>query len=159
MKPVFNLSTYLPYQLAVASERVSHRMSVDYGKSHGLSVAEWRVIVHLHRGGVVSVREIQAYTNLEKSRVSRAVDKLVASGLVEKHTSKADARLVDIALTHAGHNVLAEILPTATAVESRLLSDLPEQEVAAFYRVLDHFHRILDDDPKAKPRGPLDLEA
>jgi hypothetical protein len=45
----FNLSAFLPYRLAVLSERASRRLSVVYEKTHGLSVAEWRVLVHLMR--------------------------------------------------------------------------------------------------------------
>jgi DNA-binding MarR family transcriptional regulator len=152
MNARFSLSNFLPYRLAVVSERVSRRLSVDYGRSHNLSVAEWRVLVHLHRHGTVSVREIQDYANLEKSRVSRAVQRLVTAGLVRKTQSKVDARLVEIALTQNGMDALSEILPVASDVESRLLENIPENDLAAFYRVIDHIHDVLDSDPEARPR-------
>lgn len=151
MPPRFSLSAFLPYRLAVISERMSHRLSVDYGSSHDLSVAEWRVLVHLEHSGPVSVREVQAYTNLVKSRASRAVSRLERAGLVEKRASTDDARLVDIALTHIGRAAIADLLHDATQTEARLLADVPKSDLDAFYRVIDHFHAVLDQDPKARP--------
>ncbi|SIT76314.1 DNA-binding transcriptional regulator, MarR family [Yoonia rosea] len=158
MNSRFRLSDFLPYRLAVISERISNRLSVDYAASHDLSVAEWRVLVHLQHCGVVSVRDIQHFTNLEKSRVSRAVGRLEKAGLVEKHSSTNDARLIEIILTQTGRDAIKALLTDATQTEARLLKDVPPADMAAFYRVIDHFHSVLDDDPKAKamPKPPLD---
>ena len=120
----FNLSAFLPYRLAVLSERVSRRLSSEYGKSHGLSVGEWRVLVHLLRSKEVSVREIHDCVNLEKPRVSRAVSRLEAAGLVRKVPGADDARLVAISLTDQGLDALSEILPGAMTIEARLLDAL-----------------------------------
>jgi len=149
----FRLSDFLPYRLATISERVSHRLSVDYGTSHSLTVAEWRVLVHLQHCGVVSVRDVQVFTNLVKSRVSRAVSRLERAGLVEKRASVADARLIEIALTQAGKDAIIALLEDATETEARLLDGLSRSDLEAFYRVIDHFHAVLANDPKAQ-RAP-----
>lgn len=86
----FDLSDFLPYRLAILSERVSRRLSRDYERSHGITMPEWRVLVHLARSKEASVREIHTYANLEKPRVSRAVSKLVAAGLARKGQSQTD---------------------------------------------------------------------
>ncbi len=155
MSDTFNLSEFLPYRLAVVSERVSRRLAVDYGSSHGLSVAEWRVLVHLRQSGAVSVRDIEAYTNLEKSRVSRAVSRLQDARLVKKHISAEDARLVEIALTQEGRDVLRDILQNAMATEARLLEGVSEDDLWTFFNVIEHFHTVLDADPKAKSRANI----
>lgn len=159
MTQPFRLSNFLPYRLAGISERISHRLSVDYGRSHNLTVAEWRVLVHLQHCGVVSVRDVQEYTNLAKSRVSRAVSRLERAYLVEKQTSQADARLIEIALTQAGKDAIVALLDDATGTELRLLKDLPQADLAAFYRVIDHFHRVLDQDSAARPMPKPTLDA
>ena len=56
----FDLSSFLPYRLAVLAERVSRRLAEDYGRSHGLSVAEWRGAGPLARAGRVAVRRWRA---------------------------------------------------------------------------------------------------
>ena len=152
MTDSFDLSNFLPYRLALISERVSRRLEVEYARSHGLSVAEWRVLVNLQHLGKASVRDIQVVTNLEKSRVSRAVGRLEDAGRVKKQTSKKDARLVEIVLTKKGQTTLAAIIPAATEIEARLLDGMTDKEVAQFYGMFDRLHAVLDDDPEAKPR-------
>ena len=148
----FRLSEFLPYQLAYVSERVSQRLSTEYRESHGISAAEWRVLANLKFLGTASVKDIQTFTNLEKSRVSRAVGRLEASGLVEKRVSSKDARLLEIALTQRGSQTFHEILPRATELEATLLQELSQTQRSAFFDVIEHFHRVLDEDPDANPR-------
>ncbi len=154
----FNLSAFLPYRLAVLSERISRRLTVEYEETHGLTVAEWRVLVHLQRSGEVSVREIRDCVNLDKPRVSRAVARLEKAGLVRKAQGEADGRLVAISLTGKGHEALAEILPAAEAVEARLLASLSVREYETFCAVMEKLHGVLDADPRAKPRSAMDTE-
>lgn len=158
MPDEFNLSSFLPYRLAILSERVSRRLSVEYERTHGLVAAEWRVLVHLQRCGTASVRDIRTYVNLEKPRVSRAVSKLEADGLVTKVPGETDARLVSISLTDAGHQALAGILPAAREIEDRLLAVASPDELATFYTVMERMHHVLDKDPQAKPRSAMDLD-
>ncbi|OYX43157.1 MAG: hypothetical protein B7Z02_09885 [Rhodobacterales bacterium 32-67-9] len=154
----FHLSTFMPYRLAVLSERVSRRLSVEYEKTFGLSVAEWRVLVHLSRCGAVSVREIHNCVNLEKPRVSRAVSRLRDAGFVQKMPGEDDGRLVAISLTDKGASTLAAILPAARAIDARLRAVVSAAELKAFCNVLERMHAVLDDDPDAKPRSRMDLE-
>ena len=152
MTASFSLAQFLPYQLAYIAERVSRRLAVEYGRSHGLSVAEWRVLVNLQHLGTSSVRDIQIFTNLEKSRVSRAVVRLEAAGLVKKQKSTEDARLVEIAITAEGVEALAAIIPAAVGIEERLLNSLDADKMRAFFDVIEHFHCVLDADPDARAR-------
>lgn len=154
----FQLSTFLPYRLAVLTERVSRRLAVEYGRTHGLAVAEWRVLVHLLRCGEVSIRDIHTCVSLEKPRVSRAVTRLEAEGLVAKTAGSGDGRLVSISLTTAGRRALADIIPEATRIERQLTDAVSPEELAVFYRVMERMHAVLDSDPEAKPRTAMDLE-
>lgn len=154
----FHLSSFLPYRLAVLSERVSRRLSVEYERTHGLSVAEWRVLVHLQRAGSASVRDIRTYVNLDKPRVSRAVSRLETDGLVAKAPGQGDARLVSITLTEAGRDALNGILPAARGVEGKLLEAASPADLATFFRVMEQMHSVLDADPEARQRSTMDLE-
>lgn len=154
----FHLSSFLPYRLAVLSERVSRRLTVEYERTHGLAVADWRVLVHLQRAGVASVRDIQTYVNLEKPRVSRSVAKLEGQGLVTKAQGQEDARLVSITLTDAGRAALAEIIPAAREIEQRLLNVASPDDLSTFFRVMEKMHQELDSDPKARKRASMDLD-
>lgn len=152
-QPKFSLSDFLPYQLAVLSERVSKRLTVEYQASHGLSVADWRVLVHLQGNGEISVRDITERVNLGKPRVSRAVSKLEGLGFVKKQSSGGDGRLVSIALTAQGEAALGEILPVAGAIEAELLGALSAGERRALVEIMERLHVVLDGDVKAVPRS------
>lgn len=152
MSDDFDLADFLPYRLALIAERVSRRLEVEYARSHGLSLAEWRVLANLNQLGKASVRDIQLVTNLEKSRVSRAVSRLEQSGCVKKTTSTEDARLVEIAMTRKGNSTLNEIIPVAKSIEQRLLAEVTRKQMKDVTGFFELLHAALDDDPEAKPR-------
>ena len=154
----FHLSAFLPYRLAVLSERVSRRLSVEYERTHGLSVAEWRVLVHLSRCGAVSIRDIDTCVNLEKPRVSRAVSRLEETGLVQKLPAELDGRLVAISLTAAGQSIVADLVPTAQSIEKRLRDAVGPEDLKTFFKVMEQMHAALDEDPAARRRSRMDLQ-
>ncbi|GGE57171.1 MarR family winged helix-turn-helix transcriptional regulator [Actibacterium pelagium] len=152
----FNLSHFLPYRLAVLSERVSKRLSSEYSEQFGLTTPEWRVMAHLSRSEKVSVREIHTNANLEKPRVSRAVAKLEKAGLVTKSVNEGDHRLIEVSLTPEGWKVLNQFLPNALELENSLLGTFSSEEVDQFYDMIERLHAVLDEDPKAAPRPKMD---
>ncbi|MCX7560577.1 MarR family transcriptional regulator [Sulfitobacter sp. F26204] len=150
----FNLDDFLPYQLSVLSARMNRLLSKVYGEQYGLSIPEWRVLVHVARREKMSVRDIHKCVNLEKPAVSRAVTKLEATGLLIKSTSEDDHRLVDIELTKDGIEVLNNITPKALVYEKELLSSFSTEENTQLYALLERLHDELDKYPDAMPRKP-----
>lgn len=120
----FDLDTFLPYQLAVLAQRVSTGFARHYKEAYGISVAEWRVVAHLSRGGVVSVREIHERVDMDKPKVSRAASRLEEAGYITKVVNQKDRRLVELALTEKGHAMVADLTPVARAYERELIEKL-----------------------------------
>lgn len=120
----FDLSSFLPYQIAVAASRVSRDFSERYRKEFGLSIPEWRVLAHLSHSGPVSVREIHARVDMDKSKVSRAAARLEAAGLVSRRENTADRRLVSLTLTAEGESLMTRLVPLARAYEAEVLRRL-----------------------------------
>lgn len=120
----FDLLDFLPYQLAAASERVSREFADLYRRKFGISVAEWRVLAHLNQSGEVSVRDIETRVGMEKSKVSRAVSRLEAAGLVLKRVNPADRRLLSLTLTGDGRDLIGRIVPLALEFQARLADRL-----------------------------------
>jgi DNA-binding MarR family transcriptional regulator len=137
----FDLSAFLPYQLAVASSRVSKAFADRYRAEFGLSIPEWRVLAHLAQSDQVSVREIQARVDMDKSKVSRAAARLETAGLIEKRENPDDRRLLDMRLTDKGHDLIARIVPIADAYQAEVLAKLAA-EAPAFRTAL---LRLLED--------------
>jgi DNA-binding MarR family transcriptional regulator len=119
----FDLTRFLPYRLAVAAARVSRGLARHYA-DFGLTIPEWRVLAHLAGGGALSVKDITARVDMDKSKVSRAATRLVAAGYLTKTIDPGDGRLVAMALTPAGRALLARIVPLALTYEAEVVAEL-----------------------------------
>jgi len=134
----FDLDDFLPYQLAVAAARVSRGFAERYRSEFGITIPEWRVLAHLSAaGGPVSVREVHARVDMDKSKVSRAAARLEQAGLVAKAANDEDRRLVSLTLTPAGQALVDRIVPLALDWQADMTARLgSKDDIAAFRRVL-----------------------
>lgn len=146
--PDFDLSGFLPYQLAVAAQKLSEGLARRYRDEFGISVPEWRVLVHLLHPGNTSVRDIEARIAMEKSKVSRAASRLESAGLITKQINDSDRRLVQLALTEKGRALMRRLLPLAIAYQAEVEALLADT-LADFRAGLD---RILRQDRSAPPQ-------
>lgn len=150
----FNLSEFLPYKLSVLSSRISKMLSKVYSAEYGLSVPEWRVLVHVARREKMSVREIHDSVYLDKPSVSRAVAKLEQAGFLAKSTCDTDHRLVEIEITQAGLEVFGGIVPEALSFQEKLLGAFSDAERDQLDALMERLHDVLDTQPDAA-RRPL----
>ncbi len=120
----FDLEKFLPYQLAVLSQRVSEGFARHYRDRFGISVSEWRVVAHLSQQDAVSVREICRRVNMDKPKVSRAASRLEEKGYVRKVENPRDRRLVELSLTARGREMVDALTPLAEAFEAELVAAL-----------------------------------
>jgi len=133
----FQLDEFLPYQLAVLSNRTSDDFSERYRAKFGISVSEWRVVAHLYKAEKVSIREVYKRVQMDKSKVSRAAARLEESGYVLKRINPADRRLVELSLTDKGRAMHDEIGPMGVAFQQEVLENLPKKDRATFLAVLN----------------------
>ncbi|MDP5306652.1 MarR family winged helix-turn-helix transcriptional regulator [Paracoccus spongiarum] len=126
----FRLDLFLPYRLSVAATRISRRFAERYAAEAGLSIPEWRVMAHLNHSGSVSVRDIHARVNLDKSMVSRAATRLEQVGLVSKAGHDQDRRLVALELTAKGRELMQRLGRSAQAFQAELVAELGEDAEA-----------------------------
>ena len=124
VQPVFDLTQFTPYKLALAAQLLSEALARQYRQRFGISIPDWRVLVHLSHSGGASVRDIETSVVMEKSKVSRAASRLEGRGLVAKRPHPEDKRLVHLSLTDAGQAMVAEILPLAQKLQARIEADL-----------------------------------
>lgn len=136
----FPLDDFLPYRLSVAAARVSRRFAALYGAEAGISNPEWRVLAHLTQAGSVSVRDVFARVDMDKSKVSRAAARLEEAGLVQKTGDPRDRRLVALSLTPAGERLMARFGEIAAAFQEELLFELGP-DAAGLDRALERLAR------------------
>lgn len=145
----FVLDDFLPYRLSVAASRVSRRFAGLYEAETGISIPEWRVLAHLAKAGPVSVRDVFARVDMDKSKVSRAAARLEAAGLVRKLGHAEDRRLVELSLTPAGEALMVRLGEIARQFQDALIAELGPDATAvdaALGRLMKSNGGETDDD-------------
>lgn len=122
--PDFDLTAFLPYRINAAASRISRAFADRYREEFGISIPEWRVLAHLHHAGDVSVRDIEARVDMEKSKVSRAASRLEQAGYITKAVNEADRRLLALRLTPEGQALVARLIPVAIQFQDEMLAQL-----------------------------------
>lgn len=140
MKKELILEEFLPYRLAILSHSVSHSIASIYEKRFGVSIPEWRVIAIVGRFPDLSAVEVAERTVMDKVAVSRAVTKLIKSGVIDREFADADRRRSILNLSEKGRAVHDEIAPLALQMEADLLRGLTEDELEVLDRVIDKLY-------------------
>lgn len=130
------LDRFIPYRLSVLSNLVSRAFAQLYAERFDLAIAEWRVLAVLGIAAPLSASEVCERTAMDKVRVSRAVQSLLASGLIERGISADDRRRASLTLTRRGEAINAEIVPLARSVEASLMETLSVEEASQLDRLL-----------------------
>jgi DNA-binding MarR family transcriptional regulator len=128
------------FQLYSGMQNVTADLLAEVERSGGLTAAEFRVLWHLH--GVAERRapmnEVSRLLNFSTAGTTKLVDRLTAMGLVERHPSPADRRVILAELTDAGESAAtraARIL--ADALRDRFLGRLGEQRMTGLLEAFE----------------------
>ncbi|MEJ2408987.1 MAG: MarR family winged helix-turn-helix transcriptional regulator [Novosphingobium sp.] len=104
------MERYLPYlinRLAVLGQAAQKRML----EKSGISLLTMRALSILHIEDGLTVNEIAERAFTEQSSASRAIDTMVAQGLVERRIPAQDQRRREIVLTDRGREQLVQSWP------------------------------------------------
>jgi DNA-binding MarR family transcriptional regulator len=114
-------------------DRLMHELDAELEREHGVSLAEFDVLVQLdeapeHRMRMADLAEAVLLT---RSGISRLVDRLEARGLVERARCPVDARGLNATLTDKGAELLSAASITHLAgVRARFTDRLSGEDVA-----------------------------
>jgi DNA-binding MarR family transcriptional regulator len=139
-----DLNQFLPYRLNRLADQISQSLAELYAERYQLNVAQWRVLAWLSHCDDLTAKKICAYTNMDKARVSRAIQALEERGLISRTPSPKDQRLHDLHLTDSGQALLAELVPEAQAWEAELVATLSAGEYRDLLNVMRKLERQLE---------------
>ena len=86
------LFEFLPYLLSIMSNAVSGRIAQEYRERFALSVPEWRVMAMLGDSGLLTQRDVNELTLMDKVAVNRATKALEERDLVSRRPNVQDGR-------------------------------------------------------------------
>ena len=145
--PPLLLDGFLPYRAARLANALSRRLAERYEAQFEISVAEWRIIIHLTQETEISIRDIYTRVDMDRARVTRAVQRLQARGLVSKLVNESDRRLIRLALSDSGRQMANEIASIAARFEAELLAAVPATAGEALLTHFDALETALADMP------------
>lgn len=95
---------------------------------HGLSVPEWRTMTLVaERPGITAV-DVATIFAMDKMAVTRAVQRLMGIGFIERRQRSEDKRSFSLYLTTRGSEVCALLLPSSNARYRELVDVLSQDE-------------------------------
>src|SRR6185436_13522312 len=106
------LDAYLPYLLNRAGSRIASAFGEEM-RPLGASLQIWRVLAALREHDGRRMGDLSRTTSIEVSTLTRLVDNMEKSGLVERRRDAEDARAVALHVTAAGRRLTKRILPIA----------------------------------------------
>src|SRR5690625_1842919 len=119
---MLKLEKFLPYQLSVLSNLLSHGIALTYAERFDLSVTECRVIAILGRHPGITATEVARRAAMDKVAVSRAVSRLLAADRLQRKEDRSDGRARRLFLSPAGLHIHDTIVPAADRKSTRLNS-------------------------------------
>lgn len=124
-------------------------------KHFGLRLLEARVLGLVGTFGALSLKQICAESDIEKSQASRLISRLMQRGLVEKLEDAADLRAISVRLTPEGVRMHRAVYADSLARNERWLSVLSEAEraqlLAAVEKLLLHTRALMGSDVAEVP--------
>mgnify|MGYP001603446627 CR=1 FL=1 len=113
-------------QLLRVEARLHERLDRDLREAHGLTLAEYEVLVHLSEAGPYGLRmsDLADLLFLSRSGLTRRIDALVRAGLVTRRSCPQDGRGSMAQLTDGGVARMGEAAPTHVAGVRRYLIDV-----------------------------------
>lgn len=118
---------------------------------HGVTIAEWRIMLTLFQQPGATAAEIIERWAMEKMAASRAIRALERRGWIGRRRRSTDRRSYALTLTAQGRKACQEVLPDANARYREILDCLSPAELKQFERglgrLIAHTQRLSSDRP------------
>lgn len=132
------LQHFIPYRLADLAHRLSQELSAIYAKApFAITIPEWRILAQLAEHAPLTSKGLAERTGMDKTKISRAVQRLGERGLLIRERDSQDQRQAHLHLTEAGVALYEQLVPHALDWEQQRLGALDKQERAQLLALLD----------------------
>lgn len=122
------------------------RALVEELKELGLRVPEWRILASLFARKRLSMKELSDLSSIDRTTLTRTVDRLQQTGRVTRLTDSKDLRVTRLALTAAGERLFARIWPAVERINRAAVEGLPAGAVEMLAWTLERMKTNLDRD-------------
>jgi DNA-binding MarR family transcriptional regulator len=145
-----HLEAHLGYWLRCLSNHVSLTFTSRLEK-HGVSVPQWVVLRVLYQKQPCSLNDLAAVVPVDKGALSRMVERLVKRGLVTRETPATNRRMVSLALTPAGNELVPRLAKEADENDAAFFGSLSETQRLEFLTTIKNLIAANQSDRLGAP--------
>lgn len=129
------------YLIKLANQAVLRNLDVKL-RPYGLTAPQWVPLLVIANNRANTVAGCAREIGVDTGAMTRMLDRLEAKGFISRARSGDDRRVVNVALTKAGSEIVKLIPPTICDVLNQHLRGFSEQEFETFKALL---HRFLEN--------------
>jgi len=139
----FRLERYPFYQVNRVLSRYNLIIERELRKID-VDIPTWRVLMILGEQAPRSIGQISRAGVVNLSTMMRIVERMTNAGLVSRNTSAADARVIDVSLTQAGRERLAQARVLMAPVYRQALAGFSERDAERLLTLLGRLNTNLE---------------
>ena len=144
-RPSFELESHVFYLFTQIFGRRNRHLAEKL-RPLRLTVPQWRVLAVLRERAGCTMNELADFTTIDRTTLTRALDRMVRDGLIERRSDALDRRSTRLMLTAAGAAAFRRVLPRVVEQNERAMQGFDEGERAALRALLHRMIRNLDPD-------------
>lgn len=149
----FRINDYPLFRMAQIIS-ATHELIVSRVSSYKLTPSSWRAIALLAEGQDWTVRSLAKCAAIERSALSRILDRLEHDDLIERTPNPQDGRSSYLTLTSKGRLLYAECEPIAVDAMNKAFGGISTQDKNYLTALLDQIGEHLNCTPAKITGGP-----
>jgi DNA-binding MarR family transcriptional regulator len=151
VRPYYKPSNYtmknsVGYLMRISLNRILPRMEALF-EDQELTFSQWTTLVALH-SGITTAGDLAHNICHDAGSLTRLVDQMVERGLVTRARSAADRRVVTLALTPHGRELVEAMGPRVMALWNGLLAGFTHAEADTLIALLTRLAIVAEGSPR-----------
>jgi DNA-binding MarR family transcriptional regulator len=151
MRPYYKSSNYtmrnsVGYLMRICANRLLPQMEALF-EDQELTFSQWTTLVALH-SGITTAGDLAHNICHDAGSLTRLVDEMVKRGLVTRNRSESDRRVVTLALTQHGEDLVEALAPRMMNFWNGLLSGFSHAEVDSLINLLTRLVLVAEGQPR-----------
>src|SRR5262245_4437501 len=130
---------FLIYDVAQLVRRQADKRAREFGMTR----AQWAVLARLQREPGITQSRLAALTDVEPITIGRLVDRLEASGLIERHPAPDDRRIWRLRLTSKAAPILTQVAAFRRELHDEMAQGLGARELDTLVACLQRMRTTL----------------
>jgi DNA-binding MarR family transcriptional regulator len=152
MRPYYRPSNYtmrnsVGYLMRICTNRVMPQMEALF-EDQELTFSQWTTLVALHDGRISTAGDLAHNICHDAGSLTRLIDEMVKRGLVTRSRNESDRRVVTLALTTRGGDLVEELAPRVMHFWNDLLAGFSHVEIDTLINLLTRLVLVAEGQPR-----------